>query len=71
MNNNASVRQSDVTFDGPLLVDTREAARLLGVSSRTVWRLYASQELPIVRIGRAVRFDVADLRKLIEQLKSH
>jgi excisionase family DNA binding protein len=36
----------------PLLLDYREAARRLGVSTRTVQRLTAAGDLPVKRVGR-------------------
>lgn len=48
-----------------LLVDTREAARLLAVSPRTVWSMMARGELPTVRLGRAVRVRMADLEAFV------
>ncbi|UCD49798.1 MAG: helix-turn-helix domain-containing protein [Phycisphaerales bacterium] len=45
----------------PLLVDVREAARLLSVCERTVFNMVERGELTPVRIGRAVRFAVDDL----------
>jgi len=45
----------------PLLVDAREAARLLAVSARTLWTLTDSGALPCVRIGRLVRYRPTDL----------
>lgn len=50
-----------------LLVDEREAARLLGVSPRTIWALRARGELPAVRIPgtRLVRYSVETLRDWI------
>lgn len=50
---------------GTLLVDLREAARLLAVSARTVWTLKDRGELPTVRIGRSVRFRVTDLEAFV------
>jgi len=49
----------------PLLVDTREAARLLGVSARTTWALQARGELKVTRIGRAVRVSIRELERFI------
>jgi excisionase family DNA binding protein len=46
----------------PLLVDAREAARLLSVSARTLWRLTKDGEVPSVRIGRRVLFAPDALR---------
>jgi excisionase family DNA binding protein len=45
------------------LITKQAAADLLGISPWTVMRLVADGELPVVRIGRCVRFvrrDVAD-----------
>ena len=49
----------------PLLVTARDAAKLLAVSERTLWGLTAAGELPAVRIGRAVRYSVSDLKAWI------
>jgi len=51
----------------PLLVDVREAARLLSVCERTVANMVGRGELKPIRIGRAVRFAVADLRAWVER----
>ena len=45
-----------------LLIDTKEAAKLLRVSIRTVWTLYNSGKTPDpVRIGRTVRWRYLEL----------
>jgi len=49
----------------PLLVDTPTAARMLGVSPRTIWTLQSRGELKPTRIGRAVRFSVRELERFI------
>jgi excisionase family DNA binding protein len=56
---NASVR----LLRGP------EAAETLAVSLRTLRSLVQRGVLPAVRIGRSVRFDANDLRRLIDQQK--
>ena len=53
----------------PLLVDEREAARLLSCSTRTLYNLRKRGELPAIKIGEAVRYDVEDLREFIERAK--
>ena len=53
----------------PLLVDRREAARLLGISAGSVDNLRTRGELPSIKIGAARRFDVADLRRFVEARK--
>ncbi len=51
------------------LLTYSEAADLLSVTARTVWKLVDCGELPAVRFGRSVRIDPADLRSFIEQAK--
>lgn len=53
-----------------LLVDAREAAKVLALSPRKLWSLTAGGEVPCVRIGRMVRYDPVDLRAWIEAQKS-
>jgi excisionase family DNA binding protein len=53
-----------------LLVESREAARLLAVSPRTLWSLTARGDLPCVRIGRAVRYSLADLESFVGRLRA-
>ena len=48
------------------LVDTRSAAALLGVSTRTVYVWVEMGKLPHVRVGRLVRFRPADLARWVE-----
>jgi excisionase family DNA binding protein len=54
----------------PLLLTASDAARLLAIGLRKLWSLTASHEIPCVRIGRAVRYDLTDLRAWVEQNKS-
>lgn len=42
--------------DSPLLVDAIEAARLLGISPRTLWTLTQSGEVRCKRVGRRVLY---------------
>lgn len=49
-----------------LLVDAREAARMLSISTRTLWSLTDCGEIPCVRIGRSVRYSVEALRGWID-----
>ncbi|HEX2837585.1 MAG TPA: helix-turn-helix domain-containing protein [Phycisphaerales bacterium] len=53
----------------PLLVDRREAGRLLGVSPGTIDNLRLRGELPSVKIAARRLFDVADLHRFIEARK--
>lgn len=53
-----------------LLVDRREAGRLLGVSPGTIDNLRTRGELPSVKLLSRRLFDVADLRRLVESRKA-
>lgn len=52
-----------------LLVDRREAGRLLCVSAGTIDNLRLRGALPSVKIGARRLFDVDDLRRLIDSRK--
>ena len=52
--------------DDRLLVNSTEAARMLSVCPRTIANLTASGQIRVVRIGRSVRFSIADLTDFVE-----
>jgi putative molybdopterin biosynthesis protein len=52
-----------------LLLTPREAAKAMSVCEKTLWSLTKRGLLPSVHIGRAVRYDVADLQAYIERSK--
>jgi excisionase family DNA binding protein len=41
--------------DGPWLLDSREVARLLGISRTKAFQLMSTGVIPVVRIGRCAR----------------
>jgi len=49
------VSAGEIDRDHPLLVDSREVARLLGISRTKAFEMMARAEIPVVRIGRCVR----------------
>jgi excisionase family DNA binding protein len=51
-----------------LLIDAKEAARLLKVSARKLWAMTFEETpgLPYVRCGRLVRYSPDDLRQWID-----
>jgi excisionase family DNA binding protein len=53
-----------------LLVKAPEAAALLSLSERKLWEMRNCRQIPHVKIGRAVRYAVADLEAWIEQQKT-
>ena len=63
-------RQSQMRLNvtvGKRLLNVREAARYLGLEVDTVYKKARLRELPCVKVGRALRFDVKALERYIEQ----
>lgn len=52
----------------PLLSET-EAAKILGISSRTLWTLRTKGEVKALKIGSRVLYDHQDLRAFIDMKK--
>ncbi len=52
---------------GKRLLNVREAAQYLGLGVDTVYKKSRLRELPSVKVGRALRFDVKALDRHIEQ----
>lgn len=61
--------QPATTSPTRLLLTPREAAKALSICEKTLWTLDKTCELPAVRIGRSVRYDVADLQAFIDRQK--
>jgi excisionase family DNA binding protein len=57
------------TQDGVRLMNIRDAARYLGTTPATLYTKIWRREIPFVKFGRSVRFDVNDLDALIEESK--
>jgi len=53
----------------PLLLSPREAAQMLAVSPRFLWKITFERQpgLPYVRMGRLVRYAVTDLQTWIDR----
>jgi len=56
-------RTSNAMVTDAILVDAKEAARRLAVSPRTLWQLTKDRLVPVVRIGKCVRYRVTDLEE--------
>jgi excisionase family DNA binding protein len=57
-------------LNGPIgrrLLNVREAAQYLGLEVDTVYRKARLREVPCVKVGRALRFDVKALEQFIEK----
>ena len=58
------------SFDDRLLVCSRDAARLLSISERTLWSLVNRGELMCIRIGTCKRYALKDLEAFIASRSS-
>ncbi len=57
-------------LNGPIgrrLLNVREAAQYLGLEVDTIYRKARLREVPCVKVGRALRFDVTALEQFIEE----
>ena len=52
---------------GRRLLNVREAAQYLGLEVDTIYKKSRLREVPSVKVGRALRFDVKALERYIEQ----
>ena len=53
--------------DKGLLIDNREAAKLLKVSERTLWRMWNEGKMPQpIHVGRAVRWSYEELKAWVD-----
>jgi predicted DNA-binding transcriptional regulator AlpA len=51
-----------------LLIDSKQAAKMLKVSEQTLWRMHHDGEMPPpIRIGRAVQWSLESLRHWVEE----
>jgi excisionase family DNA binding protein len=55
------------TRGGKRLLDARGAAEYLSLAVDTVYRMARLRELPSVKVGRALRFDLVALERYVEQ----
>jgi Helix-turn-helix domain len=67
---NSALRLANRAAIEPRLLNRRDAAVYLAVCSRTLKNLTKRGELPEVRLAGAVRYDQADLDRLIDDKKS-
>ena len=57
--------------DNVELLNVTEAARFLVVSTSTLYGWVWQRRIPFVKLGRAVRFDKADLEEYVDRNKVH
>ena len=51
------------------LIDVREASTYLGLAVGTLYNLVSMKQIPHVKLGRKLLFDLKDLDKWIEESK--
>jgi excisionase family DNA binding protein len=49
------------------LLNVREAAQYLGTTAKTLYTKVWRREIPFVKLGRSLRFDIRELDRLIEE----
>lgn len=54
-----------------LLISVAEAAKIMGVSTSTAYRLARENRIPVIRIGSSVRVNLRQLEKWIEEHTDH
>ncbi len=65
MHSLAQMRSNEIV--GKRLLNVQEAAEYLGLEIDTVYKKSRLRELPSVKVGRALRFDVVALQRFIEE----
>ena len=58
---------SSNVFIGKRLLNPAEAAQYLGLKLDTVYKKARLRELPSVKVGRSLRFDLKALERFVEQ----
>jgi len=61
----SEVRSNDIV--GKRLLNVGEAARYLSLQVDTIYKKARLRELPSVKVGRALRFDVVALDRYVKQ----
>lgn len=60
------------TVSQPLALRPREAAKMLSISDRTLWRLTKEGKIPCVKLGEgrthAVLYPISELEKFLSQM---
>jgi len=79
MTDESSKGASEATTHEPLMVGSKEAARLLGMSERSLWTLTDAKSIPCIRIavtgrsGASARprkfYELAELRAFVERMR--
>lgn len=66
MHNGSKTDTAERKHDSALLIGMHEGAKMLGISTRTLWTLTNANEIPHTRIGRRVLLNVSALREWVD-----
>ncbi len=66
MHDGSKTHTTERTPDSAILIGMHEGAKMLGISTRTLWTLTNANEIPHTRIGRRVLLNVAALREWVD-----
>lgn len=61
---------SERAVGGRRLMSIRETAEYLSISTRHLWTITNSGQLPNIKMGKSVRYDRVDVDAYIERCKS-
>lgn len=62
----STIETAPAVVSEPLLITAQDAARLLKVSTRSVWRMRSAGDIPSpIRVGAAVRWRMDEIKKWI------
>ena len=59
-------QERDENQEQPMLINTTRAASLLGISTRKLWTMTHSGEVPHTKLGRRVLYPPEALKRFIE-----
>ena len=62
-----SIFMKPEVVSSPILVDPQQASRMLAICPRKLWQMTKDRQIPSLKIGKSVRYRVADLNAWTEQ----
>ena len=66
MNNSENIPNRNLSLVG--FMNRREMARFLGISERKLSTMVSRREIPVIKLGRSVRFDPIEVKKALKRL---
>ena len=66
MNNTENIPNRNLSLVG--FMNRREMARFLGISERKLSTMVSRREIPVIKLGRSVRFDPIKVKKALKRL---